>query len=126
MVYKVSLEREETLRGINANTSFSTGIPLRRKISSLASAPSKEIGKSKSSSLKMTDGVPFITMVFRSMQAARTLSATRTMAASFTSPRKISSNLFKHGDGVPLESLGMVGGLIVAGGQRKGRVTGEF
>lgn len=126
MVYKVSLEREETLRGISANKSFSTGIPLRRKILSLASAPSKEIGKSKSSSLKMTDVVPFITMVFRSMQAARTLSATRTMAASSTSPRKIPSNLFKHGDGVPLESLGMVGGLIVAGGQRKGRVTGEF
>ena len=78
MVYKVSLS-EEDLATV-ANMALSIGIPLRRKISSLASARSKEIGRSKSSSTKMTDGVPSITMVFRSMPAARTLSAIPIMA----------------------------------------------
>lgn len=84
MVYKVGLRRPKALRGATANTSSSTGIPLRRKILNSASARSKAIGKLKSSFLKMIDGVPSITTVLRSTQTARTLFAIRSMASSTT------------------------------------------
>ena len=101
MVYKVNLGRGESLRGISANVSPSIGTPLPKKISNSVSARNKEIGKSKSSSLKMTDEVPSIMTVFRSMQAARILFATHTMAASLTSSCKVLLKKdFKHGDGV--------------------------
>ena len=82
MVYKVSLRRENTLRDIKTYISSSTGTPLQRKILNSPSARSKGIGKSKSSFLKMTGGEPSITTALQSMQAARILSAIRTMAAS--------------------------------------------
>ena len=88
MVYKVNPGRESP-RGISANALLSIGTPLPKKISNSVSAPNKEIGKSKSSSLKMIDGVPSIMTVFRSMQAARILSATRTMAASLIGSCKV-------------------------------------
>ena len=105
MVYKASLRGEKCLRGTTANISLSTGIPLRRKILNSASARSKAIGKSRSSFLKMTDGVPSITTVLQSMQVARTLSAIRIMAVSSTefyvmSVRKV----FEHSDGVIQDS----------------------
>lgn len=90
MVYKVGLRRPKALRGATANTSSSTGIPLRRKILNSASARSKAIGKLKSSFLKMIDGVPSITTVLRSTQTARTLFAIRSMAASSTTAHVIS------------------------------------
>ena len=62
----------------------SIGTPLPKKILNSVSARNKEIGKLKSSSLKMTDGVPSIMTVFPSMQAARILFAIRTMAASLS------------------------------------------
>lgn len=82
MVYKVSLREETPSRGTTTYIYSSTGTPLRRKILNLASVRNKATGKSKSSSLKMTDGEQFITMALRSMQAVRTRSAIRTMAAS--------------------------------------------
>ena len=100
MVYKVSPGGGETSHEISANLSPSIGTPLPRKILNSALGRSKEIGKSKSSFLKMTDEVPFITMVFPSMQAARTLSATPTMAASLMSSGKYLETIFEHGDGV--------------------------
>ena len=89
MVYKVNLGRGQSLRGISANKSPSIGTPLPKKISNSVSARNKGTGKSKSSSLMMTDGVPSIMTVFRSMRAARILSATRTMAASLIGSCKI-------------------------------------
>ena len=89
MVYKVRLRRGESLREISANVSPSIGTPLPKKISNSVSARNKETGKSKSSSLKMTDGVLSIMTVFRSMQAARILCATRTTAASLLGSCKV-------------------------------------
>ena len=94
MVYKVSLRGGgENLRGNGAYTSSSTGIPLPRKTLNSALGRSKEIGKSRSSYPKTTDEVPFTTMVFRNMQAARTLFATRTMAANSTSCKILWKNI---------------------------------
>lgn len=84
MVYKVSLRGGNCSWRKAADVSPSTGILLPRKILNSASARNKEIGKSKSLFLKMTEEVPFITTVLRSMQAARTLSAIHTMVASAT------------------------------------------
>ena len=84
MVYKVSSRGGKCSRRKCANVSPSTGILLPRKILNSASARNKEIGKSKSLFLRMTEEVPFITTVIRSTQAARTPSAIHTMVASAT------------------------------------------
>ena len=89
MVYKASLGGKESIRGVSANVSSSIGIPLQKKISNSAWALNKGIGKSKSSSTRMTDGVPSTMTVFRSMQAVHTLSATHTMAASLIGSSEI-------------------------------------
>lgn len=108
MVYKVRLGGEKQGYRVTANMSSSTGIPLQRKILSSALVQSKAIGKSKSSFLKMTDGVPSITTVLPSMQAARTLSVIRNMAASSTEVHFISpAKAFEHGDGVMIDGWGM-------------------
>ena len=83
MVYKVD-PKEASWCGNAANLSPSIGIPLRKKISNSASVRSKAIGKSKSSSMKMTGGAPSITTVSQSMQAVLTLYAIPTMVASPT------------------------------------------